>query len=182
MKWLANDEQQHSLLVRDWSESKGGSFQEEFVFLDGYQVHILLHVCRTPTSYLLHYLQYRSIFSNAIAFEMLPETDTNMGVTAYFNFMKTLINNAEDVKVLREKGILCSMLANDKEVVEMFKSIDIYGLPNNCFFTDVNMGIAEHCTSKARTWMVQLINTNFRISWTVLAITFLLCLTFIQTD
>ncbi|KAL1568101.1 UPF0481 protein [Salvia divinorum] len=130
------------------------------------------------------YITYTSkvFFSNAIAFEMSPETDTNMGVTAYFNFMKTLISNAKDVKVLREKGILCSMLANDEEVVEMFKSIDTYGFPDNCFFSDVNMGIAEHCTSKARTWMAELINTNFRSPWTVIALIFLICLTFIQTN
>ncbi|KAG6386640.1 hypothetical protein SASPL_151808 [Salvia splendens] len=84
----------------------------------------------------IFYITYNTevFFSNAIAFEMSSETHKNMGVTAYFNFMKTLINNAEDVKVLREKGILYSMLANSEEVVEMFKSIDIYGLPNNCFF------------------------------------------------
>ncbi|KAL1568118.1 UPF0481 protein [Salvia divinorum] len=132
------------------------------------------------------YITYNSkvFFSNAIAFEMSPETDTDMGVTAYFNFMKTLISNAKDVKVLREKGILCSMLANDEEVVEMFKSIDTYGFPDNCFFRDVNMGIAEHCTSKARAWMrmTELINTNFWSPWTVIALTFLLCLTFIQTN
>ncbi|XP_041990788.1 UPF0481 protein At3g47200-like [Salvia splendens] len=132
------------------------------------------------------YITYNSkvFFSNAIAFEMSPETDTNMGVTAYFNFMKILINNAGDVKVLREKGILYSMLANDEEVVEMVKSIDTYGFPDDCVFSDVNMRIEKHCTSKARTWMAELINTNFRSPWSVIALaaaTFLLCLTFIQT-
>ncbi|XP_047939423.1 uncharacterized protein LOC125186974 isoform X1 [Salvia hispanica] len=132
------------------------------------------------------YITYNSkvFFSNAIAFEMSPETDTNMGVTAYFNFMKIMISNAKDVKVLREKDILYSMLANDEEVVEMVKSIDTYGFASNFFFSDVNMRIEKHCTSKARTWMAELINTNFRSPWSVIALaaaTFLLCLTFIQT-
>ncbi|XP_047939424.1 uncharacterized protein LOC125186974 isoform X2 [Salvia hispanica] len=92
--------------------------------------------------------------------------------------------NAKDVKVLREKDILYSMLANDEEVVEMVKSIDTYGFASNFFFSDVNMRIEKHCTSKARTWMAELINTNFRSPWSVIALaaaTFLLCLTFIQT-
>ncbi|XP_047974392.1 putative UPF0481 protein At3g02645 [Salvia hispanica] len=96
-------------------------------------------------------------FSNLIAFEMSPVTATDYGVTSYFNFMKTLINNAKDVKVLREKGILISALASDEQ-----------------------MRINEHC----KTWMADLFNTNFQSPWTVMALlaaTFLLCLTFLQT-
>ena len=45
-------------------------------------------------------------YSNLITFEMSPYTD--FGVISYFNFMKTLISDVKDVKVLREKGILYS--------------------------------------------------------------------------
>ncbi|KAL1568129.1 UPF0481 protein [Salvia divinorum] len=125
-------------------------------------------------------------FSNIIAFEMSPETDTDYGVTSYFNFMKTLINNAKDVKVLREKGILYSMLASDEEVLDIFKSIDTYGCGFSVTegFYEVKMMIDEHCNSKAKTWMADLINTNFRSPWAVIALAaamFLLCLTFLQT-
>ncbi|KAL1568104.1 UPF0481 protein [Salvia divinorum] len=128
----------------------------------------------------------RKVFlSNLIAFEMSPEAaDTNFGVTSYVYFMKTLINNAEDVKVLREKGILYSLLASDEEVVEMFKSIDTYGFSNRDLFLAVTMRIDEHCNNKGRTWMADLINTKLRSPWTVIALaaaTFLLCLTFLQT-
>ncbi|XP_047940863.1 uncharacterized protein LOC125188154 [Salvia hispanica] len=80
--------------------------------------------------------------------------------------------------------ITYSLLANDEEVVEMVKSVDTYGFAGDCHFRDVNMSIEKHCTSKARTWMAELINTNFRSPWTVIALaaaTLLLCLTFIQT-
>ncbi|XP_047961352.1 UPF0481 protein At3g47200-like [Salvia hispanica] len=123
-------------------------------------------------------------FSNLIALEMSPGTYTDFGVTSYINFMKTLIINAKDVKVLREKGILISVLASDEEVLDIFKSIDTYGHSNFGLFCEVKMRINEHCNSKARTWMADLINTNFRSPWAVItlaAATFLLCLTFLQT-
>ncbi|XP_042038100.1 uncharacterized protein LOC121783985 [Salvia splendens] len=122
--------------------------------------------------------------SNLIALEMSPGTYTNLGVTSYINFMKTLIINVNDVKVLREKGILISMLASDEEVLDIFKSIDTYGIANFGLLYEVKMRINEHCNSKAKTWMADLINTNFKSPWTViatLAATFLLCLTFLQT-
>lgn len=98
-------------------------------------------------------------FSNLTAFEMSPErythterdTNTVFGLTSYFYFMKALIHNANDVKVLREKGILYGPLTTDEDVVEMFKSIDTYGYPNKGLFLDVKMKIEEHCNNKART-------------------------------
>ncbi|XP_042037885.1 uncharacterized protein LOC121783774 isoform X2 [Salvia splendens] len=123
-------------------------------------------------------------YSNLIALEMSPGTYTDFGVTSYYNFMKTLIININDVKVLREKGILFSMLASDEKVLHIFKSIDTYGHSNFGLFYEVKMRINEHCNSKAKTWMAELCNTNFRSPWTVMALaaaTFLLCLTFLQT-
>ncbi|KAG6386652.1 hypothetical protein SASPL_151820 [Salvia splendens] len=123
-------------------------------------------------------------FSNLIAFEMSPDTVTDYGVTSYFNFMKTLIHKPKDVKVLREKGILYSLLAKDEEVVEMFKSIDTYGYSNDDLLCDVKKSIEEHCNNKTRTWMAEFINTYFQTPWTAIALAaaiFLLCLTFLQT-
>ncbi|XP_042039609.1 uncharacterized protein LOC121785289 [Salvia splendens] len=68
---------------------------------------------------------------------------TDFGVVSYFNFMKTLINYVKDVKVLREKGILYSQLANDEEVVEMFQSINTYGFSNTDLFLEGLLGIEE---------------------------------------
>ncbi|XP_047961355.1 uncharacterized protein LOC125206094 [Salvia hispanica] len=105
-------------------------------------------------------------YSNLITFEMSPDINTDFGVISYCNFMKTLINDVNDVKMLREKGILFSQLANDEEVVEIFKSIDTYGFSNFGLFHEVK--IDKHCNSKAKTWLADLINTNFRSPWTML--------------
>ncbi|XP_047964868.1 uncharacterized protein LOC125209311 [Salvia hispanica] len=122
------------------------------------------------------------LFSNLILFEMSPGVETDFGVTSYFNFMKTLINNANDVKVMREKGILCSTLENDEEVLDIFKSISTYGSSSTGLghFNEVKMRIDKYCNNKARIWMAELINTYFRSPWAViafLAAAFLLCLT-----
>ncbi|XP_071909603.1 uncharacterized protein [Coffea arabica] len=42
-------------------------------------------------------------FLNMIAYEMCPSTSTDRAVTAYIEFMKSLIDNPKDVKELREK-------------------------------------------------------------------------------
>ncbi|KAK4437425.1 hypothetical protein Salat_0076400 [Sesamum alatum] len=123
-------------------------------------------------------------FSNAIAFEMSPETDSDLALTSYVYFMKSLIENPKDVKELREKGILFSRLGSDEEVVNMFKEIDTYGLSSRYIFPDVKLRIEKHCNSKAKTWMAELIHTYFRSPWTAIALfaaAILLCLTFLQT-
>ncbi|KAG6390676.1 hypothetical protein SASPL_148415 [Salvia splendens] len=126
------------------------------------------------------------LFSNLIVFEMSPGVETDFGVTSYINFMKTLINNANDVKAMREKGILCSTLENDEEVLHIFKSISTYGFSSTGLghFNEAKMRIDEYCNNKARIWMAELINTYFRSPWAViafLAAAFLLCLTVVQT-
>ncbi|XP_022882686.1 uncharacterized protein LOC111399543 [Olea europaea var. sylvestris] len=91
---------------------------------------------------------------------------------------------AKDVKELREKKILFSTLDSDEQVVEVIKEIDTSGLDNYYIFDDVKMRIEKHCSSKAKTWIAELIHTYFRNPWTfiaLLAATFLLCLTFLQT-
>ncbi|KAL0346196.1 UNVERIFIED_CONTAM: hypothetical protein Sradi_4450900 [Sesamum radiatum] len=120
-----------------------------------------------------------------IAFEMSPETDTDRDVISYVNFMKSLIETPRDVKALREKGILFSRLGSDEEVVKMFKQIDTFGVEKWDHFLDVKMRIEEHCNSKARTWMAELIHAYFLSPWTAIALfaaVILLSLTSLQTS
>ncbi|KAH6834773.1 hypothetical protein C2S53_004010 [Perilla frutescens var. hirtella] len=123
-------------------------------------------------------------FSNVIAFEMSPETPTEFETTSYVNFMKTLIQKAEDARELREKGILYSLLESDEDVVRTFQGIDTYGFCNQDLFYDVKMRIDKHCNNKGKTWMAELLHTYFRSPWTAIALfaaIFIMCLTFLQT-
>lgn len=122
--------------------------------------------------------------SNMIAYEMSPGSDTEFEVLSYANFMKSLIESAADVKELQERGILINKFQNHEQVVEEVKAVETFGLDNLDVFNEVRREIEEHCRSKAKTWVADLIHTRFRSPWTVaglLAATFLLCLTFLQT-
>ncbi|XP_012834225.1 PREDICTED: UPF0481 protein At3g47200-like [Erythranthe guttata] len=122
--------------------------------------------------------------SNMIAYEMSPGSETGFEVLSYANFMKSLIESPADVKELQEKGILINKFQNHEQLLEEFKGVDTFGLDNLDIFKEVRREIEEHCRSKAKTWMADLIHTRFRSPWTVVALlaaTFLLCLTFLQT-
>ncbi|EYU38377.1 hypothetical protein MIMGU_mgv1a023493mg [Erythranthe guttata] len=96
-------------------------------------------------------------FSNNIAFKMSSESNTDYAVASYITFMKTLIENTEDVNELKKKGILFSTLANDNEQVQMFKEIDGLDDYGSTALLDVQMKINEHCSIKANMWMTELI-------------------------
>ncbi|KAH6826629.1 hypothetical protein C2S53_019737 [Perilla frutescens var. hirtella] len=125
------------------------------------------------------------IFSNMVALEMSPGTpcaDTMM--TSYLALMKSMIEDSKDVKALQEKGIIVSFVGESEEIVRIFNEIDSYGLENLQVFDVIKMRINDHCNSKAKTWIAELINTNFHSPWTAIALlaaAFLLCLTFLQT-
>ncbi|CAA2998292.1 Hypothetical predicted protein [Olea europaea subsp. europaea] len=124
------------------------------------------------------------LFTHMIAFEMNPESGGEYTVTFYVSFLKSLIVKSEDVKELREKKILFSSLDYDEQIVEAIKEINIGGYGTDIMFDDVKRAIENHCSSKSKTWIAELIYTYFRNPWTVtalLAATFLLCLTFLQT-
>ncbi|KAL7150305.1 hypothetical protein ABFS83_05G103100 [Erythranthe nasuta] len=95
-------------------------------------------------------------FSDTIAFEMSSKSNTDYVVTSYITFMKTLIENTEDVNELKKKGILFSTLANDNERVQMFKEIDGLDDYGSTALLDVQMKINEHCSIKANMWMTEL--------------------------
>ncbi|KAI3446520.1 hypothetical protein Pfo_003185 [Paulownia fortunei] len=123
-------------------------------------------------------------FSNMIAYEVSPNSTIKPAVLSYAIFMKSLIQSPEDVKELQEKGILLNTFANYEQVVKVFKEIDTFGYRNLDIFEDVRRRVEDHCRSRAKTWIADLIHTRFRSPWTAIALfaaAFLLCLTFLQT-
>ncbi|KAH6758070.1 hypothetical protein C2S52_023081 [Perilla frutescens var. hirtella] len=127
----------------------------------------------------------RITFLNMVALEMSPGTPCpDRMVTSYLALMKSMIGDSKDVKALQEKGIIVSFVGESEEVVRIFKEIDSYGFENFEVFDVIKMRINEHCNSKAKTWIAELINTKFHSPWTTIALfaaAFLLCLTFLQT-
>lgn len=125
-----------------------------------------------------------STLSNVIAYEMSPGTASEFEVLSYANFMKALTESVEDAKELQEKGILINRFQNQQQLVEELRGVDTFGMDNSEIFKEVKMEIEEHCNSKAKTWMADLIHTRFASPWTVIALIvaiILLCLTLVQT-
>nr|XP_027071854.1 uncharacterized protein LOC113696673 [Coffea arabica] len=123
-------------------------------------------------------------FLNMIAYEMCPSTSTDRAVTAYIEFMKSLIDSPKDVKELREKKILLTTLGSDEEVLKVYKDINTYGVRNVTIFHGVKEKIQAHYNNKAKTWLAELFYTYFNSPWTAIALfaaAFLLVLTFLQT-
>ncbi|XP_047959460.1 UPF0481 protein At3g47200-like [Salvia hispanica] len=125
-----------------------------------------------------------STLSNVIAYEMSPGTVSAFEVLSYANFMKALTESAEDAKELQEQGIFVNRFQNQQQLVDELRGVDTFGMDNSDIFKDVKVEIEEHCKSKAKTWMVDLIHTWFASPWTVIALfaaIILLCLTLVQT-
>ncbi|PIN03681.1 hypothetical protein CDL12_23792 [Handroanthus impetiginosus] len=104
-----------------------------------------------------------------IAYELCPNNLVTMTMISYTNFMKALIDSPADVKELREKRILLTSLGSDRDVVKLYKDLDIYGMANTSSFMEVKQRIQEHCDSEGKTWMAQLFYTYFSIPLSVIA-------------
>ncbi|KAA8517195.1 hypothetical protein F0562_017478 [Nyssa sinensis] len=125
----------------------------------------------------------KSEFLNFMAYELCIKDPNELKFSSYLALMKSLIDHPDDVKELRSKRILYTF-GSDKEVVKLFKEIDVY-YQNDIFrHLKVRDSIQKHYNSKARTWLAELYFTYFSSPWktiTLLDGIFLLALTVFQT-
>ncbi|KAJ8570411.1 hypothetical protein K7X08_037383 [Anisodus acutangulus] len=91
-----------------------------------------------------------SLFLNLVAYEALPDTPDDFGITYYHCFMSSLIYNVEDVKELRSKGILLNFLGPDQQVADLFKELARDLVPNPYAFDDVKVKIEKQCRNKGK--------------------------------
>ncbi|XP_057801971.1 UPF0481 protein At3g47200-like [Salvia miltiorrhiza] len=108
-------------------------------------------------------------FMNLVAYELSPNSPANGEVASYITFMKSLMERPEDVKELRERRIFINMLGSDEEVFNIYKDINTHGADNLEIFRAVKDDIQAHYNSSVKTWMAELIHTNFRSPWTITA-------------
>lgn len=79
----------------------------------------------------------KSILLNLAANEACPDSITDVGVTSYICFMDSLIDQDEEVKVLRAKGILVNFLGSDKHVADLFNEIATDLVPSPRAYVEV---------------------------------------------
>nr|GMD41822.1 UPF0481 protein At3g47200-like [Ipomoea batatas] len=126
----------------------------------------------------------RVFLTNMIAYELCPNSWSDLEITSYINFMKSLIVYPNDVKELREKRIISNTLGDDMEVVQLFKGLNTHGIDNPNIFSEVKQKIQKHYDSKAKTWIAQFVYTYLISPWSFIALLsafLLLLLTFAQT-
>ncbi|KAK6244259.1 hypothetical protein QUC31_010668 [Theobroma cacao] len=123
-------------------------------------------------------------FMNLIAYEMCPDFDNDFAVTSYICFLDSLIDEAEDVKALRDAGILYNGLGSDEEVAKLFNKMNTDLVPSPEIYSKLKTQIQNHCRNMWITYAAQAYHTHFRSPWTFLAFVgaiAALCLSALQT-
>nr|GMC84261.1 UPF0481 protein At3g47200-like [Ipomoea batatas] len=133
----------------------------------------------------------KSLFLNLVAYEACPDSPDDFGISSFLSFMDSLIDDAEDVKELRKKGVVFNLLGSDHDVAELFNEISRDLVPNPHYYAQVKRDIQSHYKNKGRVWITEWKHTYFSSPWTLiafLAATFVIAndvfqtiLTYIQT-
>lgn len=126
----------------------------------------------------------KSKLLNMVAYETCPDAPDDFAITSYICLMDALIDQAEDVMVLRSKGIILNLLGSDQQVADLFNDIGNDLVPNPNAYSLVKEQIENHYNNKVNIWVAQWLHTHFNSPWTVfglLAAVFVIGLTVIQT-
>uniref|UniRef100_A0A7N2M361 Uncharacterized protein n=1 Tax=Quercus lobata TaxID=97700 RepID=A0A7N2M361_QUELO len=126
----------------------------------------------------------RPKFLNLIAYEMCLDFQNDFGITSYISFLDSLIDEANDVKMLRKAGILYNCLGSDQHVAELFNEIGTDLVPNSEIYSYVRLQIQKHYKNQLMTWLAQVYHDHFNSPWTFLAFfgaLLALALTVVQT-
>lgn len=126
----------------------------------------------------------KSLLLNMVAFETCPSGPDDFSGTSFVCFMDSLINNAEDVVVLRSENILVTYLSSDQDVADLFNCMAKYLVASPSAYHEVKIGIEAHYKNKFKVWMAEWLDQHFSSPWTVLAFlgaVFAIFLTVVQT-
>uniref|UniRef100_A0A2N9EUC0 Uncharacterized protein n=1 Tax=Fagus sylvatica TaxID=28930 RepID=A0A2N9EUC0_FAGSY len=78
------------------------------------------------------------------SYEMCPDFESDLGVTSYICFLHSLIDEAKDVKELRQAGIFYEFLGSDEEVAQLFNEIGTDLVYNTETYKSVQKEIQNH--------------------------------------
>ncbi|MBA0861002.1 hypothetical protein Goshw_023367, partial [Gossypium schwendimanii] len=100
---------------------------------------------------------------------MCPDFDNDFTVTSYMCFLDLLIDEARDVKDLRDSGILYNGLGSDEEMAKLFNKMNTDLVPSPMIYCGVKEKIHNHCKNMWINYAAQGYHTYFRSPWTFLA-------------
>ncbi|KAK5787166.1 hypothetical protein PVK06_041819 [Gossypium arboreum] len=102
---------------------------------------------------------------NLIACEMCLDFDNDFTVTSYMCFLDLLIDEAEDVKEMRDAGVLYNRLGSEEEVAKLFNKMNTDLVPSPMIYSGVKQKIRNHCKNMWINHAAQWYHTYFRIPW-----------------
>nr|CAD1831513.1 unnamed protein product [Ananas comosus var. bracteatus] len=134
-------------------------------------------VINIPTLRLSDYS--KPIFRNLIAFEATPTNSIYFAFTAYTACMSCILQREDDVKLLRESGIVPSTNYKDADIVKFFEELnkEIEGIEMRMTLLELYTNVTDHHKSRTSQWY-----GNF--PWIKVALAgshLLFLLTFLQT-
>ncbi|MBA0786278.1 hypothetical protein Gotri_025562 [Gossypium trilobum] len=118
---------------------------------------------------------------NLITYEMCPDFYNNFTVTSYMGFLKSLIDAAENVKELRDAGVLHNRLTSDEEVVNLFKKMNRGLVPSPMIYSYVKQQIHNHRENMWTKYPAQAYHTCFRTRWKVFAFVGIIATLFVSS-
>nr|XP_043614343.1 UPF0481 protein At3g47200-like [Erigeron canadensis] len=112
----------------------------------------------------------RPMLLNMMAYETCKCSVGRSWVKSYVYLLGTLIDDIEDVKILRKAWVLHNLLASDQEVVKLFDEIGIDLVENGFKYLEVKYRIQRHLESWTNTLFSQLKNEYVKSPWAFLAL------------
>ncbi|KAF2299459.1 hypothetical protein GH714_032019 [Hevea brasiliensis] len=109
------------------------------------------------------------MFLSLASYEKCPDFLNGKEVTSYIWFLDSLIHHPDDVKVLREAGILINFFGSDEEIAELFKMVAKDLVPNPDLYSNLRFEIEVHYKKKWRPRIYQLIKVS-QDYWTMLKV------------
>ncbi|KAI3838160.1 hypothetical protein MKW92_016895, partial [Papaver armeniacum] len=105
-------------------------------------------------------------------------------ITSYVTMMDFLINSADDVKLLRRKGIISNYLGCNEDVSDMFNKLCIGIVDGGDYYSNYISDINKFYKKRRHIWKATLKREYFKSPWatvSVLAAVLLIALTVIST-
>ncbi|GLT44264.1 hypothetical protein SLA2020_181730 [Shorea laevis] len=152
--------------IRLKAREKGGAitdidFNDRFCMATLTLAPIFLHNTTVP------------LLLNLMAYELCPDFKEDCKITSHLSFLDSLIDNGEDVKELRDAGVLHHGLGSDEAVAELFNKISDMLVPNLTIDLELRRGINAYCDKSHFSGLrasveANLTQTYFRSPWSFL--------------
>ncbi len=75
------------------------------------------------------------------SYESCPDFLNDKEVTSYICFLDSLIDHPDDVKLLREAGIIINLFGSDQEIAQLFTGLGNELVPNRQLYANVRYEI-----------------------------------------